>query len=344
MPSVMTTPAGYLAGIPVGVLPVIAFLVSLVFLDSYKLVSIRTLLLTILVGVGVAFASVLANTVLIRLSPLSSAGYSRYIAPVIEEGLKAAYIVYLIRSKRVGFMVDTAIQGFALGAGLAIVENVYHIAVSPDPSLPTLVLRGFGTAVMHGGATALFGIVSQSLSERYVSTGARVLAPGLAVAIAIHSLYNHFLLSPVLSVIVVLLVLPLVLIFAFQQSEKGLRNWLGVGFDTDAELLEMIKSGQISRSRIGEYMMSLKEHFPAEVLADMLCLLRIHTELSIKAKGILLMREAGFRVSPDPTLKETFDELSYLEGSIGKTGMLAMAPFLSWNTRELWQLHVLGQR
>ena len=83
---------------------------------------------------------------------------------------------------------------------------------------------------------------------------------------------------------------------------------------------------------------------PGEVIADMLCLLRLYVELSMRAKGVLLMQGAGFRVAEDPEIKEKFDELKYLENSIGKTGHLAIAPFLHKSSRDLWQLHMLGRK
>ena len=51
--------------------------------------------------------------------------YSRWISPWLEESLKAALIVYLIRTRRVGMLVDAAIYGFAIGTGFALVENLY---------------------------------------------------------------------------------------------------------------------------------------------------------------------------------------------------------------------------
>ena len=105
----------------------------------------------------------------------------------------------------------------------------------------------------------------------------------------------------------------------------------------------MIHSGQISSSRIGAYFEELKGRFPATTVADMLCLLRLRLELSIRAKGILLMRQSGFTVEPDPEIKEHFDELRYLEHSVGRTGLLAMAPFFHLSDRDLWQFHMLGR-
>jgi hypothetical protein len=73
-------------------------------------------------------------------------------------------------------------------------------------------------------------------------------------------------------------------------------------------------------------------------------LLRLRLELSIKAKGLLLLREAGFSPSPDPDIERAFEELEYLEKSIGRIGMLAIKPFVSAADRDLWQLQMLGQK
>ena len=71
----------------------------------------------------------------------------------------------------------------------------------------------------------------------------------------------------------------------------------------------------------------------------MLCYLRIHVELSIAAKGTLLMRQSGFNVTPDASLKAKFEELDYLKKAIGRTGLLALAPFLHTSSQDLWQIH-----
>ncbi|MFQ5452991.1 MAG: hypothetical protein ACE5D6_02245, partial [Candidatus Zixiibacteriota bacterium] len=96
-------------------------------------------------------------------------------------------------------------------------------------------------------------------------------------------------------------------------------------------------------TRIGIYLESLKNRFPGGVVADMLCLLRINLELALRAKGILLMRETGFRVNSiaDPEITDKFNELKYLEKSIGKTGKLAILPFLQTSSHDLWQIHML---
>jgi hypothetical protein len=73
----------------------------------------------------------------------------------------------------------------------------------------------------------------------------------------------------------------------------------------------------------------------------MLCYLRLHVELALRAKGLLMMREAGFAAAPDEETRASFKELEYLEDSIGPTGKLAMAPFVRISGHELWQLYML---
>lgn len=325
----------------IGSLPVVLFLFALIYLDSYKLIKLRSVLATIAFGGIVAMVAYLANSRLSGALTVSPESYSRYVAPLIEETAKALFIIYLLRSNRVGFLVDAAIYGFALGTGFSLVENLYYVRILPDANLVVWLVRGCGTAIMHGGATAIFAVASKSLSER---AGVPVLAsyaPGLAIAYAIHSAFNHFFLSPVVSAMGVMIVLPAMMFFVFDRSEKATRQWLDVGFDADTELLELIESGELSQSHVGIYLHSLKEKFKGEVVADLICYLRIHVELSLRAKGLMMLRQSGFKVAPDEPTREKFAELKYLEKSIGMTGKLAMAPFLRMSSKDLWQLYML---
>lgn len=328
----------------VSLLPVFCFLGALIFIDSYKLVKPKSVLLTVTLGVIAAFASLLMNDRLISSWNFDFKFYPRYIAPVVEEVLKGIFLVYLIKKKKTGFMVDAAIYGFAIGTGFALVENIYYLQTLSNPNLFLWVVRGFGTAIMHGGATAIFGIISKGFFDRQASEKLQLFLPGALAAIVIHSAFNHFILPPLISTISIVSFLPLIIVFIFAQSEKSTRAWLGVGFDTDIELLEMITTGNLVESRIGRYLHSLKSRFPGEMVADMLCLLRLHVELSMRAKGMLLMHGVGFRIAPDPEIKEKFAELKYLEKSIGKTGQLAISPFLHKSSRDLWQLYMLGKK
>jgi RsiW-degrading membrane proteinase PrsW (M82 family) len=327
--------------VAVGLLPVLLFLLALIYLDSYKLVRRRWVAGTLVAGCALAAACWFVNAALEARLALSATTYSRYVAPLIEETAKALVIVWLVRANRIGFLVDAAIYGFAIGTGFAVVENLYYWHTLEDPSLSLWLVRGFGTAVMHGGATAIFAIGGKTLAERRGLPRGAGWAIALLVAMTVHSAFNHFFFSPVLSTAFILVVLPPLIFAVFQRSEKALEEWLNVGFDADTEVLEMILSGTLSQSHVGIYLGSLKERFRGEVVVDMLCFLRLHLELSLRAKGLLMMREAGFPVALDAADKAKLDELDFLERSIGATGKLAMAPFLRTSARDLWQIYMM---
>jgi RsiW-degrading membrane proteinase PrsW (M82 family) len=337
-----TTVVALLPRLLVAVLPVAVFLIALLVLDSFKLVRFAAVLAAVGWGVVAALLCYLANGALLEGTGMAVPTYARYVSPLVEEVAKGLYLLVLIRRRKIGFLVDAAILGFAIGAGFGVAENLHYLRTLQEAGMPVLILRGFGTAIMHGGTTALLGVMARSFAERRRSEGPLSYAPGLAVAYVLHSIFNHFPFSPSVSAAGVLIVLPAAMILIFRRSEHSLREWLGIGFDTDTQLLEMIKTGTILESRIGQYLQALKTRFPPTVVADMLCLLQIQAELSIRAKGVLLMREAGFKEEPDPTVIEKFRELCYLEQSIGKTGRMALHPCHRWSSRDLWQLYMLG--
>jgi hypothetical protein len=168
-----------------------------------------------------------------------------------------------------------------------------------------------------------------------------VIFPGLLLAAIVHTAFNHFYLSPALSTILLMVILPLLFALVFRVSETATQRWLGTGFDSDQELLEIIQTGQLGVTPMGAYLQDLKSRFPATTVVDMLCWVRLHLELSIRAKGVLLMQKAGFTVTPDPEVGERLQELRHLEWLIGPTGVIALHPILRMSHHDLWQMHHL---
>jgi len=109
---------------------------------------------------------------------------------------KALVVVALIRAHRIGFLVDAAIYGFAVGAGFAILENVWYQVLVPDAGLGLWIARGFGTAIMHGGTTAILAVTGLALLERGERSDAAALLPGYALAVVLHAGYNQLVASP----------------------------------------------------------------------------------------------------------------------------------------------------
>ena len=325
----------------VALVPVLVFLAVLVLMDSFKLVPLRAVVRLILAGAAAAFVGARLHGWILDWGAVSPSSLSRYVAPVTEEILKALPIVYLFARKRIGFLVDAAILGFAVGAGFALVENVEYLRALGQGNVFLWIVRGFGTAVLHGGTTSILAIVAKGLDDRHPAAGVAVVLPGLAVAVAVHSLFNHFILPPVLTTLLLFVTLPVLLVAVFSRSEKGTREWLGAGFDSDVEMLQTTLGQDVAETRVGRYLLSLRSRFEGPVVADMMCLLRVHLELSIRAKGVLMAREAGLPIEIGEDVRANLNELRYLERSIGPTGRLALQPMLQTSSRHLWQIYML---
>lgn len=325
----------------IGVLPVLGFLAALLYLDSYKLVTLHLVIAVVtsgLVAAGICYA---VNGYVFGVSGLDFRLYSRYVAPLIEELAKALIVVSLIRMHRVGFLVDAAVLGFAAGTGFAIVENVYYQHLVPNANAGTWIVRGFGTAIMHGGCTAIFAMAGVALRERSESRSLLAFVPGFVLAVLLHSAYNHAFFSPMLGALAVIVVVPTLMLVVYQRSERSTAEWLGSGFDADTEMLASITSGHFADTPAGRYLATLRSRFRGPIVADLLCYVRLYTELALRAKGLLMMRESGFDAHIDEPTRAKLAEMRYLERSIGATGQLAVKPLLHAGHKEVWQLRML---
>jgi len=323
----------------VTLIPVLVFLLLLFLLDSFKLVRISVLTIAFAAGIGSALLSLVIN--LLLLSAFSNVeNYSLYISPIIEEVFKSLIIIFLIKKSKIGFLIDAGIIGFAVGAGFASAENIYYLSVVADQNLLLWIFRGLGTAMMHSGTTSILAIILTAAlnREKNIITG---YIPGLLLAIAIHSGFNHFYIQPAIQTILVTIVVVTLLVSIFSISKLKLQNWLELELHSEAELLISIDKGKLSSTRAGAYLGSLKKYYPAEIIVDMYCFLKLYLELSIAAKRNILLAENDFPIIAEPDFREKITELDALRKCIGKAGELALSPLVKLNQRNLWKLNSL---
>jgi hypothetical protein len=323
-------------------LPVVTFLVMLHILDGYKLVDLREFTECLVAGMVLAVVSYFTNSRAIGILKYDFATYSRFAAPVAEEFLKAAFMIVLFARNRIGFMIDAAIMGFAIGAGFALSENLYYLYEFPSgANMGVWIVRGFGTAIMHGGATAIFGVMGQGLTERRAIINPLMLLPGLAVAVVVHGVYNYFQSSALLAAVVMLVTVPTILFFVFAKSEHGIHSWLLHDYESHEHLLKDIEDGEFTHSEAGRFILDLSNRFDPEVVAELFSYIRLHTELAVRADKVSLAHETGEKLADGHALHESFKRLHALEKKIGPAAMLALWPHLHFSRRELWELNEL---
>ncbi len=152
---------------------------------SYKLVLISF----IWGGIAVPISLILANQLVYNFRLVDITTLSRYLAPVIEELLKAAVLILLVQQSRFTYFVDGAIYGVAVGMGFAIIENTLYL--SNNPEVTTAVSRVISTNLMHATATGIVGIaLGRAHFERF-SGRLLWLLLGLTLAISIHAGFNN---------------------------------------------------------------------------------------------------------------------------------------------------------
>jgi len=322
--------------------PAVIFLIVLWFMDSFRLVRPSSIAMALLYGAGAALGCEALHGWLIPALGLEPQTFSRYVAPLTEEIAKAGFIGLLIARGRVGFLVDAAVQGFAIGTGFALVENATYLRDFGEAPLILWALRGLGTGVLHGATTAMAGIVGKAVADRYRRLPLPIV-PGVALAVVIHSIYNHLLAYPAAGAVLMLVALPIVVAAVFERSEQATREWIGAGLDLDLTLLQLVMSDGFQATRFGSYLRALPSHFEGVVVADMFCLLRIELELAVQAKARLIAHQAGLDLPVDDDLRAALEERAYLCRSIGRTGLLALEPLRVTSHRDQWHQHLLTQ-
>ncbi|MFM9862506.1 MAG: PrsW family glutamic-type intramembrane protease [Micropepsaceae bacterium] len=333
----------FLIEAPIALLPTLAFLFLLERLDSFRLVSLRAAVIALAAGGALAAVAYFLNAAAMDLTGLAIGPYTRYGAPVVEEALKASVMVVLFARARIGFLIDAAIIGFALGTGFALVENLYYLASFPQANVGTWIVRGFGTAMMHGGATAIFGVLAQSWTERHTKFEPALYLPGFLAAVCVHSLFNHLLGLPMLATGVILLLVPAILFGVFAKSEHRIHDWL-IKDHADHERLLASMSIEFAHSEAGRFVSEIADRFEGTHAADIYAYMRLHAELVLRAEEFLLAREAGTKPQVTHADRERFRELHELERKIGRTALLALWPHLHYSRQELAELYELESR
>ena len=139
--------------------------------------------------------------------------------------MRAHRLFFIPRKRRIGFTADAAIHGIRRRRRLRGGRK----SLLPDPAMPgssvvLWVIRGFGTAIMHGGTTAIFAIISKGMTQRlqrptssFSSFPTDCSSPSRSTLS-----FNRFVVSPLVSTVFVLFssFLPSLFTFFFHRSER----------------------------------------------------------------------------------------------------------------------------
>ena len=196
--------------------------------------------------------------------------------------------------------------------GLRLAENLEYLGVVDDTRIWLWIVRGLGTAILHGATTCVFAMIARSVWERQPGRRLRAIATGLdRRGRAARGVQQHAAAAARRDARAPRRAadghpdgLP--------RSEAATHEWVTGGLDLDLELLQLIESEHFVHTRFGTYLRSLKDRLHGPIVADMFCLLRLELELAVQAKAMLMARKAGLHVPRTSDLQASLHELHYL--------------------------------
>src|SRR5438105_14573418 len=217
----------------IALIPVLVMLAIFIWLDSCELMNLKEVSLLLVLGAIGALAAWPVSGRLLDTLPIGFSLYSRFIAPWIEEAIKALIMIGLFRMNRIGYKLDAVISGFAIGAGFSVVENIIYLTIFPNYGTGTWLVRGFGTAIMHGTTLALLAAIAHEFAERETREAAADydfsllwFVPGYGVAVALHTAFNQFPDRPLMAMMAAVLVAPVALIAILSLGTAEAQRWL----------------------------------------------------------------------------------------------------------------------
>ena len=330
----------------IALVPVLLLVGLFVWLDIFKLMSMAEIVLLLLLGGLAAVAAYPIAGRVIDTLPLGFSFYSRFVAPWIEEALKASALAYLFLRNRIGYKLDAVISGFAIGAGFSVVENIFYLLRFPDYPPTVWMVRGLGTALMHGATCAILAAVAHELSERSMRRAAASwrfnplwFAPGLAIAAGLHTLFNQFPEQPMTAMMGALIGAPVVVMALFAFGSNEAKTWL---LDESADhkaALATLDAGDFPDDASGQRIAALAAR-SGPVAGE-----RIHDYLATQMALVVAAEEKllGNAVAPRAELAAQFDRLEQLRRDIGRTGFAALDPLLPFSRNDLWEMNELRE-
>ena len=331
--------------------PVLILLGVFVWLDAFKLMNLREIfVLLVLGGVCAGLAWPVSGRLLDTL-PIGFSFYSRFVAPWIEEAIKAAAMILLFRLNRIGYKVDAVISGFAIGAGFSVVENIVYLLRFPDYGAGTWLVRGLGTAVMHGTTLALFAAIAHELAERETREAAGDFdfhlwwfAPGYLVAVALHTAFNQFPDRPLIAMLGAAMFAPVAIIGIFNFGTTEAERWLAGEHDGHQLQYESLKAGRWPDVPAAPKISALAERLGPETATRIRRYWELMAWLVAEAEETLMEEAEGDAVFDPGQIHAAFAELDGLKRALGRSTFTALNALLPFSRNDLWEVSELKQR
>jgi len=335
----------------IALVPVLVLLAIFIWLDAFELMSLREILVLLALGGLAAIAVYPVSGRLIDTLPIGFSGYSRFVAPWLEEAMKAAVMIGLFWFNRIGYKLDAVISGFAIGAGFSVVENIIYLTIFPQYGTGTWLVRGLGTAVMHGTTLAILAAIAHELAERKTREAAADyklnllwFLPGYLVAVALHTGFNQFPDRPMIAMIGAIVIAPIAIMAIFQFGTAEAERWLAFESAAHRAQLQALEAGGWPDDASGKKIAALATRLPPQTCARVRRYWQLQAWLVVQAEEAMMAEAAGEVSIDTEQVRAAFAELKGLRRAIGPSTFAAVKALLPFSRNDYWEVAELRQR
>jgi hypothetical protein len=257
----------------------------------------------------------------------------------------------LFRMNRIGYKLDAVISGFAIGAGFSVVENALYLTLFPNYATGTWLVRGFGTAIMHGTTLACLAAIAHEFAERETREAAADyrfsiiwFIPGYAVAVALHMAFNQFPERPLMAMLGAVVVAPILLIGILSFGTGEAHRWLVAEEAEHRAQLEALRGGRWPDSPAGAKIAALASRLDDESARRIRRYWELQAWLVAEAEETMLEEEAGDAEFDAAQIRAAFAELDGLKRALGRSTFAALQSLLPFSRNDQWEVAELKQR
>ena len=300
-------------------------------LDLYRTGDKFNITLSFIWGALMVLVAFVANTDLYeRIGDFDA--MIRFVAPIIEEILKALLLIYLVRRENFTYFVDGAIYGFAVGIGFAVFENYFYLYQDEAQALSTAVGRVLSTNLMHATASAVVGsALGFSRFQRFRGR-AFLLIAGLVVAMLFHMGFNNITQSD-LGASLLLIYAAFIgfggtgfIAWVIRRGLNEQKEWIQESFEKiDKRVVTTNEAKAVDRlAEADEVLIPLEEVFGPETAEKMVRFLTLQAQLGIKLKSIDKLNDEYLKNASQREVDSMQAEMKTLRQEIGGQRMLAL--------------------
>jgi RsiW-degrading membrane proteinase PrsW (M82 family) len=316
----------YVALLIATVIPILA-LVGIYSLDLYRTGEFRFVLACAAAGMLSYGAAALINPTPLHLGWIDYNQMVRFLAPVVEESLKALILLVLVGRPKFTYFVDGAIYGFATGIGFAICENYEYIFGHAGAAMAVAIDRVISTNLMHAAACAMVGIVLGWARFQKPARRAVLSVGGILLAILLHMGYNNMVTRSTSGWLLLYAVLvgggaagliALMMGRGLKQERSWIQEMLGVTDRVEPQEVAAVQN----LARVDDVLKRLAATFGSAAATKIEKLLYTQAHLGILRKTAEKMSDDKMRAGIQAEIEQLHQEMEQARHAIGSYAMV----------------------